>query len=381
MKERGWVVRFRVSGLGCEKLLNEARKRGLALQKVRRQKDRALFIRCAPEVYRAFSALAQEKGFVISEPEPAGLFCFVRHLIGRWGVLLGGAACTVLLVLALQRVWIIRIQNAGPNLGEVRACLEEMGIQPGIKRKDAAVTGLREKLEWRLPRVKWVRTECRGVTLIISLEEGTPPPVGETYGAPGDVVAAEDGFLIRLTTYAGTPEAKEGSFVKAGQVLIKGIEKRENAAYVPVKARGEAIARTWQVARVRMPLTEVVSVPTGREETIRRLETPFYSWASQILPAYAQWDQERKRLPVGGVWAPIVLERNRIMEVDTEKKQRNREEVKEEAKKAALQALNRAISGQEVVDKWINFRMIEGDTIVVEATGEIRRDIGRYQKN
>ena len=50
-------------------------------------------------------------------------------------------------------------------------------------------------------------------------------------------------------------------------------------------------------------------------------------------------------------------------------------------KESPLGILQETQNPNEIVDKWIDFSMIEGDTIVVTATAEISRDIGRYQKN
>ena len=46
---------------------------------------------------------------------------------------------------------------------------------------------------------------------------------------------------------------------------------------------------------------------------------------------------------------------------------------------AALKRPDGLIREDETVDKWINFCMIEGDTILTEATAEVKRDIGRFQ--
>ena len=277
-------------------------------------------------------------------------------------------------------VWQVRVENAGAYAGEVRAYLREIGVMPGMRRADVDLVGLREKLEWRLPRVKWVRTEFSGVALVVRLEEGVPLPPREEE-APGNVVAAEDGILRRLTAYAGTPAARAGDLVRAGQVLIRGEEKGQNGEMIPVKARGEAIARVWVSARVRLPLKETVSLPTGREAERRVLVSPFFSWSAQRAPDYLTCDREIARMTVGGAWVPLVLQRETYWEAALEKWDREAEEVKQEGAKAALYALRQALYDQEMVDKWINFSMIEGDTITVEATAEVIREIGRYQKN
>ncbi|MBQ9264242.1 MAG: sporulation protein YqfD [Clostridia bacterium] len=377
----GWDVQFTLTGLSSEKWLNEARKQGIRLKRVKRTAGRDLVIQCGAKDYAALSALARDKGYEVGEARPVGWLKRAATVKKRWGVALGGVVCAGLLIYALGFVWQVRIENAGPYEGTVRTFLQEKGIVPGIRRSQVRLGDLREQLEWYLPQVKWVRTSWQGVALRVSIDEGTPPPDIETAGAAGNVVAGEDGILTRLTTYAGTPKAKSGDFVRAGQLLIEGVERGPNEEATPVKARGEAVARVWETVRVRMPLTAIESTPTGRETLRRVLTVPFFAWSMQEEPDYLTADREVSCTVIGGVWVPIVLQRERYIEAALETKARDTEEVAREAEGAALRLLNERLRMTETVDKWINFRMIEGDTIIVEAAGEMIRDIGRLQKN
>ena len=369
-------VRFQVSGLSLEKLLNAAQKQGIVFKRVKREKNRSLTVVSSLRAYRAFRQLAQEKGYQVSPAKPLGLLRLGDRLLRRMGLLAGALLGTALLIWALGYVWAVRVENAGPYAGEVRLYLQEAGIGPGVRRSAVHLDALREGLEWRLPQVKWVRTEWAGVVLRVRLEQGVPPPdVGEE--APGDLVAGEDGLLLRLTTFAGTPAASAGDFVRAGQVLIRGEERGADGRLIPVAARGEAIARLWVSAQAKAEMLETASHPTGRETELRLVAAPFGEWSGTEEPDYLTWDRERTVLPLGGAWAPLWLIRETRKEVFLSREPRSLEEVKREGAQKAIFALNQALVGQEVVDKWINFSMIERDTITVTATAEIRRDIGR----
>ena len=375
MKGKWWAARFRVRGLSAEKLLNEARKRGFAVRNVRRAGDRSLLLECAPRDYAALRALAEERGFEVGEMEPVGLPRLLRRLLARPGLLIAGALGTLLIVWALGYVWEIRVENAGPYIGEVRLYLEEQGVRPGIRRSQVDIAALREGLAWRLPKVKWVRAEWQGVVLRLRLEQGTPPPE-ESAAQAGDIVAREDGVIAWIAAYAGTPLAKPGDFVRAGQVLIQGQERRENGAVLPVRARGDVMARVWLTAKVRLPLAEYVTYATGRETEVRVIETPLFSWADRAEPEYLVSDRETRTLPLGGAWAPVWLRRETYREAYLEKTERDLETVKREGARAALEKLNLLAIHDEIVDKWLNFSMIEGGSVAVEATAEVARQIG-----
>ncbi|MBR1585548.1 MAG: sporulation protein YqfD [Clostridia bacterium] len=377
---RGLDVRFQVRGLSGEKLLNAARNAQIPLRGVSRSPGRSLTIRCAAADYEALKALAAEKGFAVGEARPVGWLKRLKQMKRRWALLGGAVLCVGLMIYALGFVWQVRIENAGAYEGEVRSFLRQAGIVPGVRKSQVRLGALRDQLEWYLPQVKWVRTAWQGVALRVSLEEGTPPPEIESAGAPGDIVAAEDGLITLLTTYAGTPQVKNGDFVRAGQVLIAGKEQGPDGTWTAVKARGQAQARVWITQRVRLPLTEYRSVPTGRQETRRVLKAPFFAWSAQEAPDYLTSDRLITETAVGGAWLPVTLQRESYAEVALQAAARDPREALREAEGAALRLLNQRLKKAETVDKWINFRMIEGDTIVVEAAGEIRREIGRYQK-
>ena len=371
-------VRLRVTGLNVEKLINEARKRRMTLHRARREENRTLTVDLSPRDSRAFRELAREMGYETSAAEPQGALRLFERLKRRIWIGAGVLAGMALVIWSLGCVWKISVENAGPYEGEVRLYLEENGIKPGIRRNSIDLQALREGLEWRLPKIKWVRTAWAGTALILRIEEGTPPPEKEDVQA-SDIVASEDGLLKRLTVYAGTPQARPGDLVRKGQVLIRGEERGANGALVPVRARGEAAASVWITVRLRVPAVEYVSVPAGRRQERRVIETPVGNYCAQEEDAYLICETDRANLPLAGVWIPVNLTREVRTEIWLEKQERDMELVCGEGEAAAWEALGKAAYPHEIVDKWINFSMIEGDNIIVTATAEIEKEIGRGQ--
>ena len=370
-------VQFRVKGLCAEKLLNTVRQQGISFTRVKREKSRSLLLRCAQKDYEAFSSLAREKGFEVSAAQPVGFLRLEKRLAKRISLWAGALAAVGLLIWALGYVWEVRVENAGAYLGEVKTFLNELGIHPGIRRSGVHLSDLRDKLEWRLPKVKWVRAEWQGVSLVVRLEEGVPPPNVVSNEGTGNIVAASDGLIQRVTAYAGTPAVKAGDFVKTGQTLIRGEERGKDGTAHPVQARGEVIARQWISVAARVPVMETASEPTGRKTVFRVIDTPFFSWQREKEPDYLTSDREKETLPLGGVWLPVWVVRETFTEVSLHPRRRDVEEAKREGAQAAIFALNQALINEETVDKWMKFDMIEGDAITVTATAEILKDIGR----
>jgi len=376
-----WQVECTLEGIGTEKLLNGARSRGILFGRVMRRRDRVICLRLSPRHYRMLDSLAREKGYSLSPARPLGLLRLLRLARRRWGLFAGMLAGILVMCWSLGLIWQVQIENAGPYLGEVRMFLEEMGVRPGIARDSVALPALQQQLAWRLPQVKWVRLEYAGVNLRVRLEQGTPPPDILSHQGSGDLIAQEDGVLLRLTAHAGTPAAKEGQLVRAGQVLIRGEEKGSNGQIVSVQARGEAIARVWRTWEAKAGLTEMTTIPTGRTYDRFVICTPFFSWSPQDTPDYLAWDMEKQSQKASAGWLPIWVEREQYLEAALEENPRDEREAKAEAAQLAYLSMQRALINENIVDKWIDFRMIEGDTIVAAVTAEIHRDIGCRKKN
>lgn len=377
----GMQVSFRLKGLSAEKLMNEARKRGIVLLRIKRRPGRSLTACCARKDYGALRKLSEEKGYEISAPAPVGLLRRVMHLRRRWGIALGAAVGAALLMYALGFIWQIQILGAGPYEGEVQAFLRERGVHAGIRREQVDWAALRDALEWRLPAVQRVRLDAAGIVVRVLVDQGVPPPAIETAGDAGDVVADRDALVLSVVTYAGTAQVKPGDFVRAGQTLILGQEAAGAGGTIPVKARGSVTGRVWETARVRVPLTETATIPTGRIAVCRALTGPLFAWRYEEPPDYLTADVEITRLPLGGAWLPVTLVKESYREAALEKIMRNQEEVAREAEQIALRRLSEMLKNAETVDKWINFRMIEGDHMVVEAAAELWTEIGRFRKN
>ena len=374
------AVEFQVKGLSAEKLMNAARAAGVPLWGVRRKENRAVSLRCARKDYPLIRSLAEEKGYQVSDGRAVGLYQWGRRLLSRPGLWLGAIAGTALVIAAMGFVWQVRAENAGAYEAELRQALSEMNIHAGMRKSEVNAGRLREALEWRLPQVKWVHVKWWGCALTVRLEEGTPSPEMEAGTARADVVAAEAGILKRITAFAGTPVKKAGDFVRAGDVLIRGEERGQNGEMIPVKARGEAVARVWKSVSVRIPVKEWVSSPTGRETRRNIYCLPFCSFCATETPDYLTSDREESAVPLGGAWIPIWLKRERYIEAQVTKQARSLEEAKREGARAAVLELNKTLFSDEILDKWINFSMIEGDTITVTATAEALRSIGRCRK-
>ena len=374
------IKRYAVHGLGVERLLDTLQRRGIQLDNIRRVDLKTAEFACSLRNENAVRQIAASLGFSL-EPLPLTGVLYRMQKIKRnralWAV---AALAGCMLFLSLQFIWVIRVEGAGIYAGEIRQWLQANSISPGMLRHHVDTSNICGELMYLLPKVSWVRARTTGVYLTIEVTQGTSVRQEEIADTPGALVAAQDGIVESIQVYSGTPAVKPGDTVQKGDVLIYGTEKGlYGESQRPVRARGSILARTWIQAAASAAAFETDSIPTGRSSEAKTLSTPWYSLQLSEPPDYLTSDKAEFCMPIGGAWFPIWTKRTEYVEVSLEKRRRNMEEAQAEAGALAMRNLLLLQDEKnEMIDKWLFYSMIDGDTILATATAEQLSEIGSF---
>lgn len=319
--------------------------------------------------------MAGEKGWRVQRARPAQLAALWEALKKRPGALLGAALALAAAFWLSQLVWRVEINGAGPYRADIAAYLQEAGYVPGARRDALDTSALERNLTLRYPEVAWFHAYVSNVTLVVDVTRGVPMPELPS-AQPGDVVALRDGIVDSVRVYAGTAAVQAGDAVRAGQVLIRGEERGADGATVPVAARGAVTARCWLTHTVEMSMLEIHSEETGREAAVQQIVTPWFSLpAEPETPDFLASNAYITQTPVVGCFFPVWRRATVLREVSLEYVRRPEGEVRAEAGQAALDRLKTLLYGYEIIDKWVDYCMIEDDTLAATATAEWLMDI------
>lgn len=370
--------RFLLNGLNLERFMNLMHQQEIPLLGVRRQDGRTLVCECYSADLPAISALADEKGWRMEVLRPLGLSAFVLRLKKRPSIPVGIALMLICMLVLSQFVWRIDIQQAGAYHAEIVSFLQESGYHAGIPRRRVDAKALESALIYRYPQIAWFHVYVTNVTLVVEVSSGVAMP-NTISDEPGDVIARQDGIIQSIRVFAGTPAVKAGDVVRKGDVLIRGTERSSDEQLVSVRAEGVVMARCWQSYTAGIPLYDIRSTETGRETHSTRIHTPWFDWPTAIdQPEYLASNTYLTKMPVVGAFFPVMLQSLTYREVSMEYVPRDMEEVRKEASEAALKKLKTALFGDEIIDKWVDYCMIEDDTLAATATAELLVDIGEF---
>ena len=147
-------------------------------------------------------------------------------------------------------------------------------------------------------------------------------------------------------------------------------------SYLVNTARGAVIARCWLTHTVEMSMLEIRSEETGREAAVQQIVTPWFSLpAEPETPDFLASNAYITQTPVVGCFFPVWRKATVLREVSLEYVRRPEGEVRTEAGQAALDRLKTLLYGYEIIDKWVDYCMIEDDTLAATATAEWLMDI------
>ena len=168
-------------------------------------------------------------------------------------------------------IWSIEI-NTRNNLSpyEIRQDLFDLGIMPGIKKKEIDVKELEKKIEDINSDILWIRARIEGSTLKISIEEKVNPPqiVEEEMG---NLVSKMEGEVSRVYVFSGRSVVHKGDLVKPGDVLIEGINGKEENPY-EVVPDGVVMANTFYEKSMVMKIEGTELKRNGNKDTDIYLE-------------------------------------------------------------------------------------------------------------
>lgn len=248
-----------------EQFLNLIYSEKINLSKVQRLDINLLQIEVELRDYKKVKNISDKTKAKIKITGRKGVgFIFIK-LINRISILIGGIVFIFLTYYLSTFIWGIDIttqRNIPPY--NIRTELKELGVVPGINKKNINVYDLEKKLAEKNNDVMWVRVRIYGSHLKVNIVERQEPPQIQKENNPCDVIAKKDGYVTRVYTRAGTAQVKAGDVVKKGQVLIKGQQGNEENAY-DVHADGDVIADTFNESVVDISLNKHVRKRTGKK--------------------------------------------------------------------------------------------------------------------
>lgn len=345
---QGYVV-LKVRGPRLERFLNRSAQAGIRVWDVERLGTGMLVARVSLPGFRRIRLLSRAQGWRIQVAEKAGAPFTLARIARRKMLVAGGFLCLLALYVASGYVWFVAVEGEeGVPVDRVLEIASQAGLEPGVRRRDIDRHEVQRQLLLAIDELSWATVRLDGTRAVIeaTLRMGLDPSVLR----PGDMIAARDGIVERVTVLSGHPLVAPGDTVREGDVLISGFVPPEEPAHQEflasgsgpyVRADGMVAARVWYEGQALVPLVQWYERPTGKRTRVVEME-----WGERIIRlgkgpvAWTAWQETRRswrsqlgaRGGIGLHW--IVYE-----EVDREAIEVGQDQAEREARAAALAQL------------------------------------------
>ena len=258
-------VTIEVKVLNPDRILNILWNKHIEIYKVKKKNISTIRLEIEYLDYDEVCEVVRNFGGKITIIRREGFIFKLKELKKQLSLAIGLIVFLVVLFCLSNYIWAIDIdvkQNISPF--EIRQQLKDIGVQPGIAKKDVVVEEIEKKLENINSEILWLRVRVEGSTLKVTIEEKINPPT-EWTGEYGNLVAMQDGQIKKIYTYAGRAIVKQDQMVKAGDVLIQGIDGKEEQQYI-IPPRGIVIANTFYEKTMKLQLTGTKLERSGNED-------------------------------------------------------------------------------------------------------------------
>ena len=370
------MVELELVGLNLEGLLTRAAQAGIHIRGARRVDERTMRVCIDATQCRAMEALCARCGWAMREIHAgAGLRCR-RWLRRHWTRAAAVLVFWALTAVSSRLLLAVRVENAGRDTAEVRRYVREAGLVPGRLKHTISTDAVREALLLRLPDLAYVSVNWAGSTLVIDCREALAGEEVLVAGNGLDLVAAQPGIVTRIWVLSGTPAVEIGQAVRAGQVLIRGEERGAQDSIHAVKAQGEVIARVWARGDAKVSRYVERTVETG---DVRRRVTLCSPWTRRTVREAGPFDSQDSSVdmqPVVGLYLPVWREIETLAEIVTLREARSDADAASMAQGAAQQlAKLKCPSGIEILDKWVDYSMIDDEFVYATVVLEYEQSI------
>lgn len=179
----------------------------------------------------------------------------IKELIKKRKVFVLGCFCCLFILFSLSFfLWEIELYGLQTIKKEaVYSSLEELGIKEGKFIYNLDLDRIEKGILKNYPNITYINIEIKGTKAKALIKENQAPIKIYEKNQPIDLVAKEDGIILEITPYCGTPLVKAGEKVKKGQVLIASLVEYEKVGKKEkyyVHAMGKIITekKLWSIS-------------------------------------------------------------------------------------------------------------------------------------
>lgn len=191
------------------------------------------------EGYLNIRSSAKKSGMKLRVKEKKGLVFFLKKHKRRVGIVIGAFICLIIFTILSQFVWNVSVVgNDKLETDFILNAFEDYGIKIGTRVTKEQMKEAAEKAVIDIAALSWATINQKGTVLVIEVREKVDVPQMYDNSKPTNVIAKEDGVILSLDILYGNAEAKIGSAISKGDLLISGVVNHPDGSQSLIHADG-----------------------------------------------------------------------------------------------------------------------------------------------
>ena len=121
---------------------------------------------------------------------------------------------------------------------EILCALDELGVRRGTPFREIPFTYIEQQMRLRVSDIEWIAMRHEGGRLIVDLTQERNPPDMDRSRMPANIIAAVPAQITSVNVLGGHAVRQKGDTVRAGELLITGVQADEYGTMHYYRAAG-----------------------------------------------------------------------------------------------------------------------------------------------
>lgn len=375
-------VTFRVRGSFCDLFFKDCKQYNIPLFNIKFQNGEYL-CKCFINDYKKLRKIRRKSCVSIKQVKKQGIRFFIFNNRKRIGIPIGILAAILFLSFASSRIWRIEVVGVDEDIiPSVYTALNRLNVKNGVKKSALNTKSLSHQLVLELPEICWSAFNINGSVLTVEGDMKTVAPDTADDKKPCHIIADCDGIIEHMEVFKGSSQTVTGSAVKKGDLLVSGIIELSNGTTAFVRSNAKITVTSSKELHFEIPLTQTLSVRTGREKTLKflslyNIDFPLYL----MLPSYKECQSEivSKPAEINDKLLPLSVSSISFYETKKQTVTYSVKEATEMLNKMLEKAEKEEFKDAEILEKQETFSQNE-DTLSVTVKYLLKKSCGKTQE-
>ena len=219
--------------------------------------------------YKRIRKIAKKSCMRIKITKRVGLPFLVNRYRHRYGIPIGAVLFFFIIWYLSGFVFNISINgNITADKKEVLSSLKNCGVYLGQRTSNIDAELTRQKFLINNPEFSWAALNIKGSYITVELAQTTEKNEKSDDKEPCNIIAKNDGKIIKIKAYEGKPAVSVGEAVTKGDLLVSGVIELTDKTTKFVHSNAEVTAQTRHSLKVFVPFDNFEELTD--EKTIKR---------------------------------------------------------------------------------------------------------------